>query len=61
MPFISSEYRSELSAIELTEAPLHPNAEAQFSKIGETQSESLRQLKTLFQALLNKPGAPPRV
>ena len=58
--FTSSVDRAALAAADLTEALLHPNPEAKFSKLRETQLESLRQLATLFQYCLRKPGAPPR-
>ena len=58
---MSSDYRTPLAAVDLTEALLHLNPQAPFSHIGETQLAALRQIATLFQDLLEKPGAPPRV
>ena len=52
---------ASLAAVNLTETLLHPNHEAQFVHIGETQLEALRQLETLFQAHWNKHSAPSRV
>ena len=37
------------------------NPEAPFAKIGKTKLKDLRQLETLFQYHLNKPGTPARV
>ena len=61
MPFIYSAGHNSMAATYLIGALLHPNLEAPFAHIGKTQLASLRQLATLLQALLNKPGSHPRV
>ena len=50
-----------MAAADLIKALLNPNHEAPFARIRVTQLEDLRQLLTLFQARLNKPGEPTRV
>ena len=61
IPFISSVNLSAMAEVDLTESLLQLNPQAPFAKIVETKFESLRQLSTLFQARLNKPGAPQRL
>ena len=56
-----SEDQAALAAADLTEALLHPKPGAPFSIVGETQLELLRQLAILFQARINRTGAPARV
>ena len=53
--------RASLNAIYLTEALIHTNTEAPFSKICERRRESLRQRITLFQCRPSKPRSPPKV
>ena len=61
IPFVSSANYASLAAVYLTEILIHPNIKAPLSHLEETQLAYVRQLVTLFQSWLNKPGAPPRL